>query len=111
MPTYEYRCPNGHDFERFYKTISGAPTEVKCPECDAVAERILSGGGGLVFKGAGFYLTDYGKNAHRKPAAEAKSDGSKSESAPAKPDAKSESKSDSAPKAEPSKPKADAPKP
>jgi putative FmdB family regulatory protein len=72
MPTYEFRCSKGHEFERFYKTMSTAPSEALCPECGAVAVRQLSGGGGLVFKGSGFYLTDYGKNAHRKPAPEQK---------------------------------------
>ncbi|HET9424918.1 MAG TPA: zinc ribbon domain-containing protein [Gemmatimonadaceae bacterium] len=65
MPTYEYRCPEGHDFERFYRKISDAVPEVPCPECGKVAERRLSAGAGLLFKGSGFYLTDYGKNAHR----------------------------------------------
>jgi putative FmdB family regulatory protein len=65
MPTYEFRCPNGHDFERFYRKISDAESEVLCPECSAVATRQLSAGAGLLFKGSGFYLTDYGKNAHR----------------------------------------------
>ena len=68
MPTYEFRCPNGHDFERFYRKISDAESEVLCPECGAVATRQLSAGAGLLFKGSGFYLTDYGKNAHRKAA-------------------------------------------
>jgi len=107
MPTYEYRCPNGHEFDRFYKTISAAEAEQKCPECGAVAARKISGGAGFAFKGSGFYLTDYGKNAHRKPAPETKSEPSKSESAPAK----SESKPESASKAETAKPKADAAKP
>lgn len=66
MPTYEFRCPEGHEFERFYRKVSDAPREVECPECGKVAERILSAGAGLLFKGSGFYLTDYGKNAHRK---------------------------------------------
>jgi putative FmdB family regulatory protein len=65
MPTYEYRCPAGHDFERFYRKISDAAPQVACPECGKIAERIMSAGGGLLFKGSGFYLTDYGKNAHR----------------------------------------------
>ena len=73
MPTYEYRCPHGHEFEKFFRTISGAPTSVSCPTCGAIAERLMSGGAGLLFKGSGFYLTDYGKNAHAtkgpKPAA------------------------------------------
>jgi putative FmdB family regulatory protein len=66
MPTYEFRCPSGHEFERFYRKISDAESEVSCPECGAIAERQLSAGAGLLFKGSGFYLTDYGKNAHRK---------------------------------------------
>ncbi|MGH7669215.1 MAG: FmdB family zinc ribbon protein [Gemmatimonadaceae bacterium] len=64
MPTYEYRCPNGHDFEKFYRTISAAQSEVPCPKCAAIGVRHLSAGAGLLFKGSGFYLTDYGKNAH-----------------------------------------------
>ena len=70
MPTYDYRCPNGHDFERFYRRFSEAAAELECPVCGAVAARRVSGGAGLVFKGSGFYLTDYGKNAHRKGAAD-----------------------------------------
>jgi len=66
MPTYDYRCPNGHDFEHFVRKISDATAELVCPTCGAVAQRRVSGGAGLVFKGSGFYLTDYGKNAHRK---------------------------------------------
>ena len=65
MPTYEYRCPEGHDFERFFRTISAAEPSVACPECGKMAERRVSAGAGLLFKGSGFYLTDYGKNAHR----------------------------------------------
>jgi putative FmdB family regulatory protein len=64
MPTYEYRCPAGHDFERFYRKISDASAQVECPECGKIAERLMSVGG-FAFKGSGFYLTDYGKNAHR----------------------------------------------
>src|SRR5262245_35468771 len=106
MPTYEFRCKNGHEFTRFYKTISGAATELPCPECDAVAERQLSGGAGLVFKGSGFYLTDYGKNAHRKPEVGS----GKSDVAASKPESKpSEAKPE--PKTESAKPKAEGPKP
>jgi putative FmdB family regulatory protein len=62
MPTYEFRCPTGHEFEQFYRSISGAPSEVACPTCGKKAERQISAGGGLVFKGSGFYITDYGKD-------------------------------------------------
>lgn len=62
MPTYEYRCPKGHEFEHFFRTISSAESQLKCPQCGEIGERIMSGGSGLVFKGSGFYITDYGKD-------------------------------------------------
>ncbi len=64
MPTYAFRCPNGHEFDKFYRMMSASQAELPCPECGATAARQISGGAGLVFKGSGFYLTDYGKNAH-----------------------------------------------
>ena len=60
MPTYEYRCPNGHEFELFQK-MSDKP-RARCPSCGKLASRRISGGAGLVFKGSGFYITDYGKD-------------------------------------------------
>lgn len=62
MPTYEYRCPDGHDFEHFYRTISAAVGELPCPVCGKTAQRRMSGGSALLFKGSGFYITDYGKD-------------------------------------------------
>lgn len=73
MPTYEFRCPSGHEFEKFYRSISGAPSEVACPTCGKKAERQISAGGGLVFKGSGFYITDYGKDGKKAQTAPAKS--------------------------------------
>ena len=64
MPTYEFRCPDGHEFEKFYRSISGAESQAACPFCGQPAERMMSAAG-FAFKGSGFYLTDYGKNAHR----------------------------------------------
>ena len=81
MPTYEFRCPLGHEFERFYRSISTSETQTACPECGQLAERLVSGGAGLLFKGSGFYLTDYGKDAHKKKApGESKGDGAKADS-------------------------------
>ena len=60
MPTYEYQCSEGHEFEAFQK-ISDKP-RTKCPTCGARATRRISGGAGLIFKGSGFYITDYGKD-------------------------------------------------
>lgn len=67
MPTYDYRCPDGHEFEKFYRKISDSVAELPCPECGKLATRLVSGGA-VHFKGSGFYLTDYGKNAHRNAA-------------------------------------------
>jgi len=66
MPTYDYRCPNGHAFEVFQK-MSDEPGAA-CPECGADAERQLSGGAGFLFKGDGFYITDYRSESYRKAA-------------------------------------------
>jgi putative FmdB family regulatory protein len=95
MPTYEFRCPDGHQFEKFYRKISDAGGEVLCPTCGKVAERQLSAGAGLVFKGSGFYLTDYGKNAHRKAGASPSADGSGGEKEANKVESKGDAKSDS----------------
>lgn len=77
MPTYEFRCPDGHEFEKFYRKISDAQSELACPVCGKPAMRLVSGGASLLFKGSGFYLTDYGKNAHRKAAPESSGSDSK----------------------------------
>jgi putative FmdB family regulatory protein len=89
MPTYEYVCPSGHAFEKFQK-MTERP-RAKCPTCGKTATRKISGGAALVFKGSGFYITDYGKDgkgprkaeSEPKPAevkSEAKSESGKSES-------------------------------
>ena len=76
MPTYEYRCPAGHDFEKFVQKMSDAQSELPCPQCGVVAGRRVSAGGGLLFKGSGFYITDYGKDGKKDQRAAAKSDAS-----------------------------------
>lgn len=58
MPTYEYICKNcGYEFEEF-QSISAEPISI-CPKCKGRVERKISAGAGLVFKGSGFYITDY----------------------------------------------------
>ena len=66
MPTYEYRCPEGHEFELFQR-ISDEPG-ARCPTCGAESERMLSGGAGFLFKGEGFYATDYRSESYKKEA-------------------------------------------
>ncbi len=75
MPTYEYRCPNGHEFEMFQRMSE--PPVATCPQCGAQAERLLSAGAGLLFKGSGFYITDYRSESYKK-AAQAEKGGSDS---------------------------------
>ena len=67
MPTYEYRCTAcATDFEKFQR-MSDDPV-AECPECGARAERRLSAGAGLLFKGSGFYITDYRSDSYKKAA-------------------------------------------
>lgn len=79
MPTYEYRCPKGHAFEIFQR-ITDEPGAV-CPECGEKAERQLSAGAGLLFKGSGFYITDYRSDSYKKAAGGDKAGGSDSKPA------------------------------
>lgn len=76
MPIYEYQCSNcGHHLEEL-QSMSEASL-LKCPECGKdTLQRLIGGGGGLIFKGSGFYLTDY-KN---KPADPSKAASSKTKS-------------------------------
>ena len=67
MPTYEYRCTEcSNEFEKFQK-MSDEPV-AECPNCGASAERRLSGGAGFLFKGSGFYITDYRSDSYKKAA-------------------------------------------
>jgi putative FmdB family regulatory protein len=67
MPTYEYRCTScAEEFEKFQR-MSDEPV-AECPECGSRAERRLSAGGGLLFKGSGFYSTDYRGPEYKKAA-------------------------------------------
>jgi predicted nucleic acid-binding Zn ribbon protein len=90
MPTYEFRCPDGTIIERVFR-ISEVPSEIPVPDGEGMATRIISGGAALLFKGSGFYITDYGKDGKKdqRPAGDSKSSTSESKptSAPATPPA------------------------
>jgi len=77
MPTYEYKCEAcGHAFEKF-QTMSSAPVKV-CPVCNKKkVKRLIGTGAGLIFKGSGFYITDYRDKAYSD---KAKADGAPSTS-------------------------------
>ena len=85
MPTYEYKCTAcGHAFEQF-QSITAAPVK-RCPQCGkAKVKRLVSTGAGLIFKGSGFYITDY-RDSSYKDKAKAESGGggeTKADAAPA----------------------------
>jgi putative FmdB family regulatory protein len=91
MPTYEYECRAcGHEFETMHGMT--APVLRKCPKCSRLKlVRLISGGAGVIFKGAGFYETDYKKSrGGKKPRDAEKPDG--------KPETKTDAKPDAAPK-------------
>lgn len=68
MPTYEYRCQACDNKWEEFQSITAEPTK-KCPKCKkAKAERIISAGGGILFKGTGFYQTDYRSESYKKGA-------------------------------------------
>ncbi len=103
MPTYSYECREcKHRFDKM-QPISANPSR-KCPKCGRLKlHRLIGSGAGIIFKGSGFYETDYKRKGESKP--------SKADAAPAKSEkteTKTEAKSDS--KSEPKK-SGDAPKP
>jgi putative FmdB family regulatory protein len=69
MPTYEYKCENcGHQFEQF-QTITSKPLRT-CPQCgENKLNRLIGAGSGIIFKGSGFYATDYRNDSYKKAAA------------------------------------------
>ncbi|MFO7768271.1 MAG: FmdB family zinc ribbon protein [bacterium] len=67
MPTYEYEClVNGHRFEEF-QSMTEDPIET-CPVCGGEVRRLISAGAGILFKGQGFYQTDYRSPSYQKAA-------------------------------------------
>ncbi len=91
MPTYEYECSKGHRFEIFQKMSDAAVSE--CTECGAPAERKISGGAGFLFKGDGFYITDYRSEEYKKKASAEKGESSSKSKSDTKSDTKTDTKS------------------
>jgi putative FmdB family regulatory protein len=67
MPTYEYRCPNGHTFELFQRMSDPSPSE--CQICGAAPVEKVLYPAAIHFKGSGFYSTDYGRGGRKKDGA------------------------------------------
>jgi putative FmdB family regulatory protein len=102
MPTYAYVCQNcGHKFEQF-QSITAKPLQ-KCPRCGKRRlKRLIGSGAGIIFKGSGFYETDYRSESYTKAAKEEKgagkekrdekkADTTKAETKESKPDGKNKS--------------------
>jgi putative FmdB family regulatory protein len=96
MPTYEYLCSNcGHRFEKFQR-ITAEP-ETICPNCQQLSiKRVINGGNGIIFKGSGFYITDYRKDSYnqsKKTESAVSTSSSSGSTTPAKKNTKSDSAS------------------
>ena len=86
MPTYEYECQKCHHRFELFQSIKDEPRKT-CPKCRGRVKRLLGTGAGLIFKGSGFYTTDYRKpnyaesakkeSGATKPASDAKSETTK----------------------------------
>ncbi len=101
MPTYEYECKTCGQVIDVFQSIKARPlSKTHCPHCDAVrsVKRLISTGGAVLFKGSGFYQTDYRSESYK---SKAKSEGESKSSKPAEEGKKKPSKADAA---SPSKP-------
>ena len=93
MPIYEYRCPNGHTFERFQSMT--APPPEKCEVCGAAPLELVLYPVAIHYKGSGFYSTDYGKGGSGKKDGDSTGEPSKSDSSKSEPSKGDAPKSDS----------------
>jgi putative FmdB family regulatory protein len=89
MPTYEYECKKCRRVFEVFQNIADQPLR-RCPECKSKIRRLIGGGAGIIFKGSGFYQTDYRSEHYRKQAA--------AEKKSAAPDAAAETKKSAAKK-------------
>jgi putative FmdB family regulatory protein len=93
MPTYEYKCGNCQEVVEIFQSITASPVR-KCPQCGKLKlKRMLGTGAGLIFKGSGFYETDYRSDSYKK-AAQSDSSASTGEKKEAKTETKTETKSE-----------------
>ena len=81
MPTYDYRCENDHTFEEFHGMSDKTPRA--CPTCGSPAKKVPGGGGGFLFKGSGFYITDNRSSSYKEGAKADRPAASTGESKPA----------------------------
>lgn len=92
MPTYDYECTQCKHKFHLIQSITSKPA-ARCPKCRSKSERLISGGAGIIFKGSGFYVTDY-KRKDEKRKKEEKKEIKKSETKTDKKENKKSDKSD-----------------
>ncbi len=96
MPTYEYRCDHCEHACEAFQSMTAKPLR-KCPACGRLKlKRLIGVGAGVIFKGSGFYETDYRSDSYRKAAEAEKKTGDTKADANAKPDGKKTDNADSA---------------
>jgi len=84
MPTYQYRCNDcEYEFEEF-QSMTEPPITV-CPQCKGHTRRLISGGAGFLFKGSGFYITDYRSSQYKADQRKEAPDSSRSSSKASQP--------------------------
>jgi len=93
MPTYDYECEQGHRFETF-QSMKDEPLR-ECVQCGAKAKRLIGPGAGFLFRGDGFYITDYRSKSYQE---KAKSESGKAEKSTSKESKEGGAKSPAAPK-------------
>ncbi|TAN35739.1 MAG: zinc ribbon domain-containing protein [Verrucomicrobia bacterium] len=94
MPTYEYECAQCADHFEKFQSIKAAPLK-KCPQCGGRVRRLIGTGAGLLFRGSGFYSTDY-RSENYKQGAKADTKPAAAQTAPGKPAEKKTAKADKA---------------
>ncbi len=72
MPTYSYKCKDCEHTYSAFQSIKDEPDK-KCPECGGAIVRLIGAGSGILFKGSGFYVTDYRKDSKEKKDSQGKS--------------------------------------
>ena len=94
MPTYEYECEKCEIIFEKFQSMKDDPIK-NCPECDGTVRRLIGAGAGFIFKGSGFYITDYRSESYKQDAKKDKDQNSASESGTSdKKSEKSETKSE-----------------
>ncbi len=91
MPTYEYKREDGTTFETF-QGINDDPLE-ECPETGQKVKRVISGGGGVVYKGDGFYITDYKRKEQKNGSSNGSASASSSQNGASQTESKKETSS------------------